>query len=283
MNHPFSRLLPPDGRVAVMGIVNVTPDSFSDGGKFYSSSGLHSSELLQSAERMAVEGVDIFDVGGESTRPGALAVTTAEELARVVPVVKLLKQHFSIPVSVDTSNPEVMRAVCDEGADMINDVRSFSRPGALAEAARTRLPVCIMHMPAEPGVMQDNPCYTDVVREVGGYLRLRAQQCIDAGIAKENIFVDPGFGFGKNLQHNLTLFRALPVLAQGEFPLFVGVSRKRMVGEITGKKEAARRVSGSVALALLAVRMGAKIIRVHDVAETLDAMKILYAVEGSSF
>ncbi|MFA5631052.1 MAG: dihydropteroate synthase [Porticoccaceae bacterium] len=260
-----------------MGILNVTPDSFSDGGRFYAG-GFDARAFLGEAEAMAAAGVHLFDVGGESTRPGAAQVGVDEELARVIPAVRLLKKHFPIPVSVDTSSPDVVRAACAEGADMINDVRALSRPGALAAAAESGVPVCIMHMPAEPDVMQANPVYADVVVEVNAFLRRRVADCTAAGIAADNIVLDPGFGFGKNLEHNLTLFRELPSLVNEGFPVLVGVSRKRMVGEITGR-EPAQRLAGSLALALLAVQKGVRIVRVHDVAQTVDALKMFYAVE----
>jgi dihydropteroate synthase len=276
----LAQLLPPRG-AAVMGILNITPDSFSDGGELYSDTGIARDSLLRQAELMASAGVHFFDVGGESTRPGAKPVSTAEELARVVPVVELLKSHFDVPISVDTSNPEVIRAAADAGVHLINDVRALSRPGALAAAADAGLPVCIMHMSAEPGVMQNNPSYANVVVEVGDYLRQRVAQVCDAGIARENIAVDPGFGFGKNLSHNLALFRALPELVAEGLPVLVGVSRKRMIGEMLNREQPRDRIQGSVALALLAAQAGARIIRVHDVVETLDALKVLAFVEGT--
>jgi len=279
MNHVLSRLLPANGRAAVMGILNITPDSFSDGGELYSADALNRDSLLARAEAMAAAGVDIFDVGGESTRPGAAPVSCEEELCRVIPAVRLLKSRFGIPVSVDTSNAEVIRAVRDEGADMINDVRSLTRPGALEAAAASGLPVCIMHMPAEPDVMQNQPRYENVVADVAQFLRRRVEECCQAGIARSNIVVDPGFGFGKTLEQNLALFKALPELVGEGLPVLVGVSRKTMIGTLL-KKEPKDRIFGSVALAMLAAQRGARIIRVHDVAETLDVLKILHAVEG---
>jgi len=273
-------LPPSSGRAAVMGILNITPDSFSDGGQLYADGAPRWHGLYQRVAAMVEAGVDILDVGGESTRPGAAAVTTGEELSRVVPVVAWLKREFALPVSVDTSNPEVIAAASGEGADLINDVRALTRPGALAAAAASGLPVCLMHMPAEPDLMQNNPVYADVVAEVWDYLRQRVAACRDAGIDKGRIILDPGFGFGKTLDHNLALFRALPRLAAEGYPVLVGVSRKRMVGAIVGRDPGGRLV-GSVALALLAAQRGAAIIRVHDVAETVDALKILTAVEGN--
>ena len=263
-----------------MGILNITPDSFSDGGQLYSPGGPEADALLARAGQMVADGVDIFDVGGESTRPGATSVSTAEELARVVPAIELLKAHFPVPVSVDTSNPEVMRAAADAGADLINDVRSLSRPGAIDAVASTGLPVCLMHMPAEPDVMQNDPHYDDVVFDVQHFLQARAKICLEAGIGRDRIIVDPGFGFGKTLDHNLTLFRGLPQLVELEYPLLVGVSRKRMIGDVL-ERQTADRLVGSVTLAALAAQKGASILRVHDVAETVDALKILNAVEGT--
>ena len=228
---------------------------------------------------MAAAGVDIFDVGGESTRPGARPVSTEEELARVLPVVSLLKSRLQIPVSVDTSCPRIIAAVAAEGADMINDVRALARPGALQAAAASELPVCLMHMRGEPGEMQHLAQYADVVAEVKDYLRGRVAACEQAGIARNRIAIDPGFGFAKHVEHNLALFRALEELAAEDLPLLVGVSRKRMVGDLLGK-DVGERLHGSVALALLAVQKGATIIRVHDVAATVDALKILTAIKG---
>lgn len=280
MSKSLAQLLPPTG-AAVMGILNITPDSFSDGGKLYSGAGLARDSLLRQAELMVSAGVHFFDVGGESTRPGAKPVSSDEELARVVPTVELLKSHFDVPISVDTSSPEVIRAAASAGAHLINDVRALSRAGALTAAADSGLPVCIMHMSAEPGVMQNNPRYDNVVEEVADYLRQRVAQVSDAGIARENIAVDPGFGFGKNLSHNLALFRALPELVAEGLPVLVGVSRKRMIGEMLNREQPMDRIQGSVTLALLAAQAGARIIRVHDVVETLDALKVLAFVEGT--
>lgn len=262
-----------------MGIINLTPDSFSDGGRFFAHGRLDLSRVAREAEEMAAAGVDIFDVGGESTRPGAHAVSADVELARVLPVVSLLKSRFDIPVSVDTSCPRVIAAVASEGADMINDVRALTRPGALEAAAHSELPVCLMHMRGEPGEMQHLAQYADVVTEVKAYLHGRVAACEQVGIARNRIAIDPGFGFAKNLDHNLALFRALDEFAAGDFPLLVGVSRKRMVGELLGR-DVGERLHGSLALALLAAQKGAKIIRVHDVAATVDVLKILMAIEG---
>ncbi|GIX31084.1 MAG: dihydropteroate synthase [Porticoccaceae bacterium] len=269
----------PGVRAAVMGVLNVTPDSFSDGGALYGPRGLDQAALLERAEAMVAAGADILDVGGESTRPGARPVPREEELARVVPALRLLRRHFAVPLSVDTSDPEVMRAAAGEGADLINDVRALRRPGALQAAAASGLAVCLMHMPAEPPEMQRNPQYGDVVAEVERFLQARVEQAVEAGISPERILVDPGFGFGKTLEHNLALLRALPRLRSLGRPLLVGVSRKRMVGELTGR-EVAERLAGSLALALLAVERGADVVRVHDVAETVDALTVLARVEA---
>ena len=282
MSGSLDRLLPSSGRSAVMGIVNVTPDSFSDGGSLYGGHRHRVDALLARASEMAEAGVDIFDIGGESTQPGARPVASDEELARVIPAVRLLKRRFDLPVSVDTSNPEVMSASIAEGADMINDVRALARPGAVRAVAGSGVPVCVMHMPAEPDVMQSNPSYRDVVAEVRDYLRSAVDRCVAAGIDRNNIVIDPGFGFGKDLSHNLALFRALPELVADGRPVLVGVSRKRMVGDLLNR-DAGHRLVGSVALALMAVQRGARIVRVHDVGETIDALRAYYAVEGQTF
>lgn len=281
MKASVSQLLPPDGRAAVMGILNITPDSFSDGGLLYSGGGLHRDALLRRAEAMVIGGVDIFDVGGESTRPGAAPVSAQEELARVLPVVELLKSHFDVPVSVDTSCPQVIAAASAAGADLINDVRALTRPGALAAAAASGLPVCLMHMPAEPDVMQDEPRYDDVVAQVRQCLLDRIAACVAAGIDRNIIAIDPGFGFGKTTAHNLALFRALPQLVAEGLPVLVGVSRKRMIGALLGS-DSRDRTTASVAAAILAAQRGARILRVHDVAETRAALDILFAIEGSA-
>ncbi len=278
----LASLLPANGRAAVMGILNITPDSFSDGGKLFDGTRLRVDVLMERAQAMVAAGVDLFDVGGESTRPGASPVSPEDELARVLPVVRLLKKHFAVPVSVDTSNPQVIAAIAAEGADLINDVRALTRPGALAAAVQAALPVCLMHTPAEPNVMQLDPRYGDVVAEVRQFLLARVEVCLQAGIQPEQISLDPGFGFGKTLEHNIALFRALPELASTGYPLLVGVSRKRMIGGLLGSDSADRTI-GSVALAMLAVQKGARIVRVHDVKETVDALAVLQNinVEGT--
>jgi dihydropteroate synthase len=250
-----------------MGIVNVTPNSFSDGGRY-----LDPGSAVDHGLRLREEGADLVDVGGESTRPGAEAVAVEEELRRVIPVVERLARE-GVPVSVDTMKPEVMRAAIDAGCAVVNDVNAFRAPGALEAVARAEVNVIAMHMQGTPATMQKEPHYDDVVAEVGGYLRERARALEAAGVAPERIALDPGFGFGKTLAHNVALFRALPVLVEMGYPIVAGVSRKRMVGEITGRP-LEDRVAGSVAAALLAVQNGASLVRVHDVKETVDAIKI---------
>ena len=263
----------------VMGILNVTPDSFSDGGQLFDNQAANRDAVLKRAAAMIEQGADILDVGGESTRPGAEKVSQQQELDRVIPVLEWLKASFDIPVSVDTSTPAVMAAATTAGADMLNDVRAFQRDGALAVAARSNLPVCLMHMQGEPQTMQAEPAYQDVVDEVAGFLKRRAQQCIDAGVAPEQLVIDPGFGFGKSLEHNLALFRAIPQLSALGYPLLIGVSRKSMIGAILNKT-VEQRLQGSVAMALLAAQQGADILRVHDVGETVDALQVWQAVKG---
>jgi dihydropteroate synthase len=259
---------------SVMGILNVTPDSFSDGGRY-----LAVNDAVAHALRLIAEGADIIDVGGESTRPGALPVSASEEIDRVVPVIEAITNELSVPVSIDTSKPEVMRAAAAAGAAMINDVRALTLDGALAAAADLGLPVCLMHMQGEPGSMQVNPVYHDVVEEVRIFLLDRAEVCIKSGIPREQIILDPGFGFGKTLEHNLALLRGLDRIVATGFSVMAGLSRKSMIGALLGDQERDR-VAGSVALALYAVRQGAHIVRVHDVAQTADALRVEAAVAG---
>lgn len=264
-------------RPRVMGIVNVTPDSFSDGGRF-----LAPADAVAHAERLLVDGADILDIGAESTRPGARSPDTAEELARLMPVLQAVV-GLGVPVSVDTSNPAVMRAVLDAGADIVNDVRSFSRPGALdAVAAHPLAGLCLMHMRGEPATMQAQvPDYPDVVAEVRDFLRARMDAARAAGIADARIVLDPGIGFAKTPAHNLTLLRRQAELAVLGRPLLAGWSRKSTLGGLTGRP-AAQRVAASVAAAVLAVHEGARIVRVHDVAETVDALKVWQAAFGGT-
>ncbi|WP_404938219.1 dihydropteroate synthase [Pseudomonas sp. JDS08PS003] len=278
---PSSTRLPCGNRVLdlarahVMGILNVTPDSFSDGGRF--------SQLdvaLRHAEAMVAAGATLIDIGGESTRPGARAVSPLEELERVAPVVERIHRELDVVISVDTSTPAVMRETARLGAGLINDVRALRRDGALDAAAATGLPVCLMHMLGEPGDMQDNPHYQNVTQEVGVFLAERMVACSAVGIGAERIVLDPGFGFAKTLQHNLSLFKHMEALHALGRPLLVGVSRKSMVGQ-TLNRPVAERLHGSLALAALAVTKGAKIIRVHDVAETVDVVRMIAAVESA--
>lgn len=259
-----------------MGILNLTPDSFSDGGRY-----TDLERALRHAEQMAAEGADIIDVGGESTRPGASAVTAEEEMRRTLPVIEALRTRFSGVISVDTSKPQVMRAAVAAGAGMINDVRALREPGALDAAVALGVPVCLMHMQGEPGTMQEAPRYADVLAEVADFLRERAAVCLARGMEARQILVDPGFGFGKDLSHNLALLRGLPRIGELGFPVLVGLSRKAMIGTLTGRP-VDQRVHGSVALAVYAVLHGASIVRVHDVGPTVDAMRAIGAVTGGS-
>ncbi|MCP8465423.1 dihydropteroate synthase [Pseudomonas sp. ZM23] len=262
-------------RPHVMGILNVTPDSFSDGGRFS-----RQDAALRHAVKMAEAGATLIDVGGESTRPGARAVSPTEELERVAPVVEAIARELNVVISVDTSTPAVMRETARLGAGLINDVRSLQRDGALDAALDTGLPVCLMHMRGEPGNMQDDPRYPDILQEVRGFLEERIAVCQSVGIAREKIVIDPGFGFAKTQVHNLSLFRRMEQLLDLGLPMLVGVSRKSMVGRALGR-EVDGRLFGSLALAALAVSKGASIIRVHDVAETVDVVRMIHAVESA--
>ena len=259
----------------VMGILNVTPDSFSDGGRF-----LAVDAAVEQALRMEQEGAAIIDVGGESTRPGAPPVTPGEELDRVIPVIEGLAPRLTVPISIDTSKPEVMRAAVAAGAGMINDVNALRAEGALDVARQCAVPVCLMHMRGEPRTMQDAPAYGDVVRDVTEFLAQRLAACRAAGIPREQLIVDPGFGFGKTLAHNLALLAGLQSLQTLEVPLLVGMSRKSMIGSLTGK-DAGERLYGGLAAAVPAVERGARIVRVHDVGPTVDAMKVVTAVRAA--
>jgi dihydropteroate synthase len=258
---------------AIMGILNVTPDSFSDAGLFH---GLD--QALTHAESMIEAGADIIDVGGESTRPGAADVSEQLELDRILPVIEAINSRFDTVISLDTSKPAVMREGAAAGVGMLNDIRALQEPGALEVAAATRLPVCLMHMQGQPRSMQQSPQYTDVVAEVTQFLMDRRQICINAGIDASQIVLDPGFGFGKNLSHNLTLLRGLEVLC-AEAPVLIGLSRKRMFGQILGS-DSISRVVASVTAALLCVQRGASIVRVHDVQETAQALEVYRAVSS---
>jgi dihydropteroate synthase len=262
-------------RPRVVGILNVTPDSFSDGGQFASVDAAVAHGL-----RLAEEGADMLDVGGESTRPGAADVAVEDELARVIPVIEQLVARTTLPVAIDTSKPEVMRAAVAAGAGMINDVYALRREGAMDAAAQLRVPICLMHMQGEPRSMQDEPHYEDVVGEVHRFLMDRLFSCEMAGIDRRNVMVDPGFGFGKTLEHNLALLRKLERFADLGSGVYAGLSRKSMIGTLTGRKEPAERAAGSAAAALIAVQRGARMVRVHDVAPTVDALKVWQAVQA---
>jgi len=255
-----------------MGILNVTPDSFSDGSRYN-----QMDKALAHAEQMLEQGAQIIDIGGESTRPGAQEVDAEEECGRVIPLITRLKA-LGAKVSIDTSKPEVMLAAADAGADMLNDVRALSLPGALTAAARCQLPICLMHMQGQPQSMQEAPQYRDVVAEVVDFLRLRIEACEQAGISRSMISIDPGFGFGKTLDHNLLLLTQLERFGDLNQPILIGISRKSMLGQITGR-EVHDRMPASIAAALIAMQKGARIIRVHDVAETIDAKKVFVATQ----
>ena len=256
----------------VMGVLNVTPDSFSDGGRF-----VHIDDALRQAGDMVAEGAAIIDIGGESTRPGAAAVPLEQELARVLPVIERLAAAFDVPISIDTSKPEVMRAAVDAGAGMINDVTALSAPGAIAAAAESAVPVCLMHMQGKPRTMQQAPQYEDVVADIMRYLSDRVAACEAGGIVRNRLLVDPGFGFGKTKAHNLAVLNGLATFQRLGLPLLVGLSRKSMLGAVTGRT-VEERLAASVAAALMAVERGARIVRVHDVAATVDALALWQAV-----
>lgn len=262
-------------RPQVMGILNVTPDSFSDGGRYG-----QRDAALRHAEAMLKAGATLIDVGGESTRPGARAVSPVEELERVAPIVEAIASELDVIISVDTSTPAVIRETARLGAGLINDVRSLQRDGALDAAADSGLPVCLMHMRGEPTTMQQNPQYPDVVAEVREFLLERLAACSAAGIGAERVILDPGFGFAKTLEHNLSLFKHLHALHALGRPLLVGVSRKSMIGKVLGH-EVGERLYGSLALAALALSKGAHILRVHDVAQTVDVVRMIAAVEAA--
>jgi dihydropteroate synthase len=259
-------------RPAVMGILNVTPDSFSDGGEF-----IEPAAAVRHAEGMAEQGAAIIDIGGESTRPGAQAVSEQQEIDRVIPVIEAVTSAVDVPVSVDTSKPAVMQAAVAAGAAMINDVRALREDGALEAAAALDVPVCLMHMQGEPRTMQQDPRYGDVVAEVTSFLRDRVAECIEAGVGRELLLVDPGLGFGKAPEDNVELLANLRQLDQIGLPVLVGISRKSTLGAITGR-DVDQRLPASLAAAVMAVERGASIIRAHDVAETVDALKVVRTV-----
>ena len=262
-------------RPLVMGVLNVTPDSFSDGGRFFDAG-----KAVAHGLALAEEGAAFIDVGGESTRPGAAPVGIDEELRRVIPVIERLHASTPAVISIDTSKPEVMLAAAAAGAGLVNDVRALREPGALEAAVRSGCAICLMHMQGEPRTMQLAPSYSDVVREVGEFLAARAAACRAAGIPAARLLIDPGFGFGKTLEHNLTLLRRLDELTAVGPPVLVGLSRKSMVGTLTGRP-AGERQSGSVALAVIAALAGARVVRAHDVAATVEALKLVTAVRES--
>ena len=257
----------------VMGILNVTPDSFSDGGELWRDGKPVLDQILRRADAMVQAGASLLDVGGESTRPGAAQVTESEELDRVAPVIEALAARFDAVLSVDTSTPAVITACAQLGAGLINDVRALTQPGALQAAAATRLPVCLMHMQGDPRTMQAAPSYADAASEIIAYLQARIAVCVHAGIGSDRLLIDPGFGFGKTLTHNLELLKAIDRFSALECPVLVGLSRKRMLGTITGKPEK-ERVAAGLAAAVVAVMKGARIVRTHDVAETVDALQV---------
>lgn len=256
----------------VMGILNVTPDSFSDGGRY-----LDPGHAVERAHAMVEEGAAIIDVGGESTRPGAEAVSAEEEIARVLPVVQRLARELKVPVSVDTGKAEVIEAVTDAGASLVNDVYALRLPGALEAAAAADCAICLMHMQGEPRTMQSEPRYGNVVEEVCAFLESRADACVDAGIPPDRILLDPGFGFGKSLEHNISLLRHLPELLDLGYPVMAGLSRKSSIGHLTGVENPEERVAGSLAAASLAAWLGASVVRAHDVAATVQALAVIHA------
>ena len=260
----------------VMGVLNVTPDSFSDGGQHASVT-----SAFDHAQQMINEGAAIIDVGGESTRPGASPVSTQQELDRVIPVIEKIAANLDCVISLDSSCPQVMQAAAQAGASLLNDVRAFQREGALQVAAKTGLPVCLMHMRGEPKTMQQQPHYDSVVDEVQAFLLARVEACLAAGIERNKIIIDPGFGFGKTLDHNLQLLESLAQLKELGLPLLVGMSRKSMIGAILNN-ETSERLYGGLALAAIAVGQGANIIRTHDVGPTSDAVAVAYAVSAST-
>jgi dihydropteroate synthase len=262
-------------RPQVMGVLNVTTDSFSDGGRYR-----NVDAAVAHGSALAAEGAAIIDVGGESTRPGAQPVGVQEELDRVIPVIEALSARLDVPLSVDTMKPEVMREAVKAGAGLINDVQALGAPGALEAAAASGAAICLMHMRGTPRTMQEAPHYDDVVAEVGAFLGQRADACVAAGIAPERICIDPGFGFGKTTAHNLVLLAGLPALTAGSWPVLVGLSRKSMLGSLTGRS-VEERLPGSLALATIATLHGARIVRAHDVRATVDAVNVAWATRNA--
>ena len=257
----------------VMGIVNVTPDSFSDGGKYS-----QRDQAIAHALKLAEEGADILDIGGESTRPNATPVGLQEELDRVAPVIESLSKQFNIPISIDTYKPQVMQAAINAGASMVNDVRALQVDGALAVVAKSNVGVCLMHMQGLPATMQNNPQYNDVVNDVKAFLAARLQASIDAGVPTSRILLDPGFGFGKTRAHNISLIQHLDEFSSLGQPILVGLSRKSVLGQMTGNDVDAR-LYASIAASMIAAQKGAKILRVHDVKATVEVLKVLAAIQ----
>ena len=276
MTKPFNSAALIGEKPLVMGVLNVTPDSFSDGGQHASVT-----SAFDHAQQMINEGAAIIDVGGESTRPGASAVSTQQELDRVIPVIEKIAANLDCVISLDSSCPQVMQAAAQAGASLLNDVRAFQREGALQVAAKTGLPVCLMHMRGEPKTMQQQPHYDSVVDEVQAFLLARVEACLEAGIERNKIIIDPGFGFGKTLDDNLQLLESLAQLKVLGLPLLVGMSRKSMIGAILNN-ETSERLYGGLALAAIAVGQGANIIRTHDVGPTCDAVAVAYAVSAAT-
>jgi len=266
----------------VMGILNVTPDSFSDGGRLFDVSRVDVARAVEHGLAMVAAGADLIDVGGESTRPGARDVGEAEEIERVVPVVAALAAVVNVPISVDTSKAGVIAAALNAGASMVNDVRALREPGALEAAASSTVAICLMHMQGAPRTMQHDPHYTDVVAEVRDFLAMRVAACERAGVARDRIVIDPGIGFGKRLEHNLALLADLPALRQLGLPVLIGASRKSMLGRLLGRG-VEQRLAGSLALATAAALGGASILRVHDVGETVDAVRAAAALGTAGF
>ena len=257
----------------IMGVLNITPDSFSDGGQHFDTN-----KAIESANRMIIQGADIIDVGGESTRPGAQSVSIVDEIRRVIPVIEALHRSTDIPISIDTSKPEVMKLAVEASANMINDVCALSADGALEAAAMLNVDVCLMHMQGSPKVMQKDPAYNDVVDDIKDFFSQRIEVCIEAGIAEDKIILDPGFGFGKTLEHNIEILKRFNEFKIFGLPLLAGLSRKSMIGTLLDDRNVDGRVVGSVTGAIIAVQNGADIVRVHDVLETKDALTILGGV-----
>ena len=256
----------------MMGILNVTPDSFSDGGQFN-----QLDNALKQALLMQKQGAEIIDIGGESSRPGAMPVSLDEELARVIPVIEKIREHSNVAISIDTTKPELMQAAIEAGATMVNDINALHAEGAIEICAKYQVPVCLMHKQGMPQTMQDNPQYIDVVDEIKHYLLKRASDCVAAGLNKENIIIDPGFGFGKTLENNLYLLKEMQQFCALDYPILVGVSRKSMFAALLGR-DVEERLVASTSAAVIAYQKGARFFRVHDVAETCDALKLCEAI-----